>query len=123
MRPPQSWAGPSPLSCYPVVLSFLLLTIPCSAVFPSGAALQYTRKRLQIPIKSPEKQWRNNTETILGGDFEKIPEEIKEQKYCYTKEKGFYLNKDYIEPINEEDRFTDIELALAEIYELIEGGK
>lgn len=26
------------------------------------------------------------------------PAEITEQKYCYTKEKGFYLNQDYVEP-------------------------
>lgn len=56
-------------------------------------------------------------------EVEEIPEGIKEEKYCYTEEKGFYLNENYIEPINEEERFTDIELALAEIYELIEGGK
>lgn len=27
-----------------------------------------------------------------------IPEDIKPGKYCYTEEKGFYLNPDYDEP-------------------------
>lgn len=56
-------------------------------------------------------------------EVEEIPEGVKEEKYCYTEEKRFYLNDNYVEPINEEERFTDIELALAELYELIEGGK
>lgn len=59
--------------------------------------------------------------TLVKGVYEvdEVPEEIVAEKYCYTKESGFYLNKNYVEPINEEDRFTDIELALAEIYEMI----
>ena len=56
-------------------------------------------------------------------EVEEIPEGVKEEKYCYTEEKRFYLNDNYVEPINEEERLTDIELALAELYELIEGGK
>lgn len=56
-------------------------------------------------------------------EVDEIPEGVKEEKYCYTEEKRFYLNDNYVEPINEEERFTDIELALAELYELIEGGK
>lgn len=27
-----------------------------------------------------------------------VPEAVTEQKYCYTEEKGFYLNPDYMEP-------------------------
>ena len=63
--------------------------------------------------------------TLVKGVYEvdEVPEEIVAEKYCYAEESGFYINEDYKEPINEEDRFTDIELALAEIYELIEGGK
>lgn len=57
-------------------------------------------------------------------DVEEVPEGVEEYKNCYTEEKGFYKNENYTEPVNEEDRFTDIELALAEIYEMItEGGK
>lgn len=29
-----------------------------------------------------------------------VTEEIKEIKYCYTEEKGFYLNTEYTEPIS-----------------------
>lgn len=35
-------------------------------------------------------------------DVTTVNTEIKEQKYCYTKDKGFYLNQNYVEPINAE---------------------
>lgn len=54
-----------------------------------------------------------------------VPEEVEEQKYCYTEEDGFYKNENYVEPpLSEEERLnnaensiTEIELALTEIYE------
>lgn len=33
-------------------------------------------------------------------DVEKIPGEVKEGKYCYSEEKGFYINENYKEPID-----------------------
>lgn len=51
-----------------------------------------------------------------------VPEEVKENKYCYTEEKGFYTNEDYKEPVDENDlqnQITELQLALAE---LVEGG-
>ena len=27
-----------------------------------------------------------------------LPEDFKQGKYCYTEEKGFYINTDYVEP-------------------------
>lgn len=54
-----------------------------------------------------------------------LPENVVEQKYCYTENDGFYANPNYVEPpkpIEErvssaEDSITEIELALTEIYE------
>lgn len=31
-------------------------------------------------------------------DVEAVPEDYVPNKYCYTEEKGFYLNPDYVEP-------------------------
>ena len=57
---------------------------------------------------------------------EEIPEEVCTEKYCYTEEKGFYVNPNYIEPVDEraemealKEQITDLQLALAE---LVEGG-
>lgn len=53
-------------------------------------------------------------------EVETVPEEIIEEKYCYTEEKGFYKNPSYVEPINEQylqSQITDLQLALAELYE------
>lgn len=36
-------------------------------------------------------------------EVEEVPSEVKEQKYCYTKEKGFYINPDYVEIVDEKD--------------------
>lgn len=64
-------------------------------------------------------------------EVEEVPVEVAENKYCYTKERGFYKNENYIEPVNElteieklklqneslQEQVTNLELALAEIYE------
>ena len=31
-------------------------------------------------------------------EIEEIPENIEIAKYCYTEEKGFYVNENYVEP-------------------------
>lgn len=64
---------------------------------------------------------------LVGGiyDVAEIPEGVEEEKYCYTEEKGFYKNENYVEPkseiTNEElmQQITNLQLALAEV---IEGG-
>lgn len=64
-------------------------------------------------------------------ELEEILSGIVENKYCYTEEKGFYENKNYVEVVNElteieklkiqneslQEQITNLELALAEIYE------
>lgn len=40
----------------------------------------------------------NNLEFIDVGD---IPDYVEPHKYCYTDEKGFYINPDYVEPTPE----------------------
>lgn len=56
-------------------------------------------------------------------DVEEIPEGVTENKYCYTLEEGFYINENYKEPIDETTEISEIQLAIAELYEMIEGGK
>lgn len=31
-------------------------------------------------------------------EVNELPEDFKQGKYCYTEEKGFYVNPDYVEP-------------------------
>lgn len=60
-------------------------------------------------------------------EVEEVPNEVVNQKYCYTEEEGFYKNENYKEPepTNEEkikdlqEQITNLQLALAEI---VEGG-
>ena len=42
-------------------------------------------------------------------EVQEIPENIVENKYCYTKEKGFYKNADYQEHYTNEDRISALE--------------
>lgn len=64
-------------------------------------------------------------EVINVYEVEEIPTEVEIAKYCYTEEKGFYINENYVEPkpeiTNEElmQQITNLQLALAEV---IEGG-
>ncbi|WP_167955152.1 hypothetical protein [Anaerosporobacter faecicola] len=48
-------------------------------------------------------------------EVESIPEDCKEMKYCYTEEKGFYLNEKYTEPINAEDEIKRLILENIEL--------
>lgn len=37
-------------------------------------------------------------EIINMFEIEEIPNEVEMIKYCYTEEKGFYINENYVEP-------------------------
>ncbi len=58
-------------------------------------------------------------------EMSEIPTEVGVQKYCYTAEKGFYKNENYKEPeLSDKEKIkqlqeqvTDLQLALAEMYE------
>lgn len=41
-----------------------------------------------------------------------ISSEVSEYKYCYTEEKGFYKNEDYVEHFSNEDRISALEDAV-----------
>ena len=47
-----------------------------------------------------------------------VPEGVEPNKYCYTEEKGFYLNPDYVEPKSYSQKEYD-----AVIMSLIEEGR
>ena len=47
-------------------------------------------------------------EKINVYEVEEIPQEVCEAQYCYTKEKGFYKNENYVEPYNEEKEMQDL---------------
>ena len=81
-------------------------------------------------IYEVDEQHRNiivDTYNIAYGPREKInsyevadvPEEVVEVKYCYEPEKGFYLNKRYVEPSNNNTRMQEIEAKNAELEEQI----
>ena len=62
-------------------------------------------------------------EVINVCEVAEVPEEMVEQKYCYTQNDGFTLNPNYVEPekeiTNQElmEQITDLQLALAELVE------
>lgn len=41
-------------------------------------------------------------------EIEEIPEGVEIAKYCYTEEKGFYKNENYVEPINPDKEMQDL---------------
>ncbi len=66
---------------------------------------------------------------LVKGVFEvsDIPKEVSEYKYCYTEEKGFYKNQDYVEYVSPEQEIlnlkgelADTQIAITEIYEMLE---
>lgn len=51
-------------------------------------------------------------------EVSKVPSEIKERKYCYTEEEGFYINENWKEPVNpneQEERISALEDAVNSI--------
>ena len=40
---------------------------------------------------------------------ETIPEYVEEEKYCYTEEKGFFENENFIEEVEEELEIEEVE--------------
>lgn len=63
-------------------------------------------------------------EKINVFEIEEIPEGVEVAKWCYTEEKGFYVNENYVEPYNEEkeiedlkQQITELQLALIEMAE------
>lgn len=65
-------------------------------------------------------------ETINIYEVDTVDEGVTEQKYCYTEADGFYVNPNYVEPVDEnaemealKEQVTNLQLALAE---LVEGG-
>lgn len=50
------------------------------------------------------------TEQFNISEVETVPDEVEKEKYCYTAEKGFYLNPDWVE--SETD---DIDTVLTEL--------
>lgn len=41
-------------------------------------------------------------------NVEQILEGVVKEKYCYTEEKGFYKNENYVEPYSEEKEMQDL---------------
>ena len=48
-----------------------------------------------------------------------VPDEVMEAKYCYTPEKGFYENKNYVEPYNGKEEIEKLKAKKAELEEQI----
>lgn len=56
-------------------------------------------------------------EKINVFDVEEIPQEVEIAKYCYTEEKGFYKNENYVEPeepVEKRLKLVEERIALAE---------
>lgn len=60
-------------------------------------------------------------------EIQKVPNDFKDMKYCYTEEKGFYINENYSEPINAEDEMKrliqeniDLKAQLDKVQEVLD---
>lgn len=60
-------------------------------------------------------------------EVDSLPADYADNKYCYTEEKGFYLNPNYVEPINTEEevrRLTneniDLKAQLEKVQEVLD---
>lgn len=58
------------------------------------------------------------TDDIIEYDVDSVPEDFVQGKYCYTEEKGFYLNSEYVEPEEEKSLAEQLKEARAEIDSL-----
>lgn len=43
-------------------------------------------------------------------EVEEVPSEVKEHKYCYIEEEGFYINENYKEPVDSQEIETRVSL-------------
>lgn len=104
----------------------------------------------------PIEKWRIESDTVFyvvdsnlqRVEVETLPSDYQDLKYCYTEEKGFYLNEEYSEPIDPDSEFkrlakeneelkkkiasqetiithldsqlTDTQIALTEIFEILQ---
>lgn len=64
-------------------------------VFGFGENLSYLDNGY-IWLVDEDRAWPNTDSYVV--EIETIPEYVKIEKYCYTEEKGFYVNPDYVEP-------------------------
>lgn len=52
-------------------------------------------------------------------EIEEIPTEVKPQKYCYNATDGFYLNPNYVEPIDPNQELIDLKAKVTQQDEII----
>lgn len=64
---------------------------------------------------------------FLLNEVDSTPNDYKNNKYCYTEEKGFYINDNYSEPINAEDEMKrliqeniDLKAQLDKVQEVLD---
>jgi hypothetical protein len=50
-----------------------------------------------------------DADKLIIYEVETVPDEVVAEKYCYNEEDGFYLNNEYIEPIDYETRVSNLE--------------
>lgn len=55
------------------------------------------------------------TEGFMPYEVGEIPSDVEPEKWCYTQEKGFYKNQDYVEYVPVEQRIDEIETQNLEI--------
>lgn len=81
----------------------------------TNSVVLYAAKRIELGVfDEPFEKWIVEDEELgykfycidnqfTTRDIQKLPEDYKDLMYCYTEEKGFYINPNYIEPINEKE--------------------
>ena len=74
----------------------------------NGNPLVKDRNGFEYAIaKAPDEQ-------INVYEMEEIPDKVEENKYCYTKENGFYKNPNYVRTYTIEERLEALEAIILE---------
>lgn len=105
----------------------------------TNSVVLYAAKRIELGVfDEPFEKWIVE-DVELGYKFycidnqfkvieiQKVPDDFKDMKYCYTEEKGFYINENYSEPINAEDEMKrliqeniDLKAQLDKVQEVLD---
>lgn len=93
-----------------------ILTNKNNVIIHIGKTLEEKEDRYKIDNNIVFKEYK--TQDIDGNieinkinmyEVEEIPKGIQEHKYCYTEEKGFYKNENYIQYYSNEERISALE--------------
>ena len=74
---------------------FIVTNKKKSVVVDTGNEVTYWGKSYPVIVEKDDAFIKEDVNVF---EVNELPEDFKQGKYCYTEEKGFYVNPDYVEP-------------------------